>query len=155
MEDQDVDQAYRAYFRVIFAKCTRMTRDRELARDLAQETFTRLWRHRRSIRDSEAALAWIYRTATRLAIDRLRARTEIPDPLEASWNGEGTLESRSSLARLFSRLSTREREALILTRVDGMTQGEAAAAMNISERTLRRVLTRADEKIARHRRGSA
>lgn len=72
MRHDDVESTYQRYYPVIWAKCRRMLRDPAEAQDLAQETFARLWASRDSLHDSEAALGWVYRTATRLAVDRLR-----------------------------------------------------------------------------------
>jgi DNA-directed RNA polymerase specialized sigma24 family protein len=42
---------------------------------VAQEAFARLWRDRGSLSgELRVVTAWLYRTATRLTVDRLRAR---------------------------------------------------------------------------------
>src|SRR5215813_5166610 len=71
-EDQ-VKDAYRRYFPIIVRKSGRMLRDASEAQDLAQETFLRLWRSRLDLRDAAATTAWLYKTCTRLALDRLRS----------------------------------------------------------------------------------
>src|SRR6476660_9181118 len=71
-EDQ-VKEAYRRYFPMIVRKSGRMLRGSSEAQDLAQETFLRLWKSRLDLRDAAATTAWLYRTCTRLALDRLRS----------------------------------------------------------------------------------
>src|SRR2546427_10490010 len=51
-----------------------MLSDLAEADDAAQETFVRLWRARLRDSDPRRLTAWIYRTSTRIAIDRLRKR---------------------------------------------------------------------------------
>src|SRR5438477_9501783 len=83
--DAGVDAVYRRYFPSIREKCKRMLGDSEESRDVAQETFARLWAAQLPLREPNQVVAWIYRTSTRLAIDRLRARRSergIEDALE-------------------------------------------------------------------------
>ena len=64
------DETYRRVFPMILNKCRRMMSDVAEAQDLAQEVFVRLWRSRETIAEPRALTAWLYRTCTRLAIDR-------------------------------------------------------------------------------------
>jgi RNA polymerase sigma-70 factor (ECF subfamily) len=51
-----------------------MTRDTTLAQDLTQETYLRALQRLHQLRDPQAALAWLYRIATSVTLDRLRQR---------------------------------------------------------------------------------
>jgi RNA polymerase sigma-70 factor, ECF subfamily len=51
-----------------------LVKDRADAEDLTQETYARAIAHLEQLRDPQAALAWLYRIATNVALDRLRAR---------------------------------------------------------------------------------
>ncbi|MEL6187487.1 MAG: RNA polymerase sigma factor [Myxococcota bacterium] len=154
MESIDVEEAYRRYFPVIQDKCARMLRDSIEAHDLAQETFTRLWVHRKDLRDAQAVLAWTYRTATRLAVDRLRrnetARAALADCEPAAGGGlplNEQLEARQMLQDIFQRMKRRDLEVLLLSRFDGLTQLEVAELLGISERSVRRTLQRVDAQL--------
>lgn len=59
---------YNRIFRYIMS----MVRDQAEAEDLAQETFLRAFDHRDSLRDDGARIAWLYRIATHVSLDRLR-----------------------------------------------------------------------------------
>src|SRR2546423_906525 len=72
----DVEATYRRYFALIREKCRRMLGDFAEADDVAQETFVRLWRTNLRAGDRRSVLAWIYKTRTPPAIDRLRGRPE-------------------------------------------------------------------------------
>ena len=52
-----------------------IVRDPSEAEDVTQETFVHAWRRVGSLRDPDAALAWLYSIATHVSIDRLRQRT--------------------------------------------------------------------------------
>ncbi len=51
-----------------------MVRDKPLAEELTQDTYARALERIDQLRDPQAALAWLYRIATTVALDRLRQR---------------------------------------------------------------------------------
>jgi RNA polymerase sigma-70 factor (ECF subfamily) len=154
MPEVDVEQLYRRYFPLIREKCARMLRDRAEAQDVAQETFTRLWADRARLRDDAGVASWIYRTSTRLAIDRFRraardgdavlAGDDAPDGIDAAER----LASRQLLARVAALAPDDELEVAVLSRVDGLTHGEIAAVLGRSDRTVRRLLDRLEARLA-------
>jgi RNA polymerase sigma-70 factor (ECF subfamily) len=154
-EDQ-VEEAYRRYFPMIVRKSNRILRDASEAKDLAQETFLRLWRSRLDLRDAAATTAWLYKTCTRLALDRLRSParpTDGSDDLAAAMAcPQATAEDRSHhrrlLGELLDALPADEVEAAVLSRVDGLNHQEIGEVLGISERTVRRLLSRVDVRIA-------
>lgn len=143
MERASIEEAYRLYFPLIRAKFGRTLRDPGAAQDLAQETFLRLWAQREVLRDPEAVVGWVYRTATRLAIDHLRRRR--PELRETADGERPALdEERIDHARALRLLAATLRpevlQALVLHRIDGLTQSEIARVNGTSERTVRRWL---------------
>jgi RNA polymerase sigma-70 factor (ECF subfamily) len=64
----------RRYERPIFALLFRMVRDRELAEDLAQETFIKALNAIESYRPEFKFSSWIFKIANNAAIDHLRRR---------------------------------------------------------------------------------
>lgn len=156
MADLDVEQAYRRYFPVIREKCSRMLRDPAEAQDVAQETFTRLWSERGSLRAPDGVASWIYRTSTRLAIDRYRqaARTGEGEPDDAAGPETSTDPSRQAqtrqlLARLSARVPPRELEVAVLSRLDGLNHQEIGVVLGMSDRSVRRLLRRFEEHLGR------
>lgn len=131
------------------------------ADDVAQETFVRLWQAGLAGEDARRVLAWIYRTGTRLAVDRLRQRSRIgaKDEEAASLAQLGSLArgdddalaSRRALEVLARQLPADELEFALLSRIDGLTQAEIAEVSGTSERTVRRSLRRLEERVARLR----
>jgi RNA polymerase sigma-70 factor (ECF subfamily) len=150
------DDAYRRIFPLILNKCRRMIHDAAESQDLAQEVFVRLWRSRELIADPRALTAWLYRTCTRLAIDRARSRGRQDVALAAiaaRGDGEGTASpeqqsaSRRALAQVATQTPVRELEVAVLSRVDGLGHAEIADVVGASERTIRRLLVRFDERL--------
>ena len=151
----DAEATYQRYFPVIRAKCRRMLFNDDDAQDVAQESFERLCRQQRTLPSPEAVLAWLYRTATRIAIDRLRRR-DVEALIAMLPHGDvgddidECVTRRDLVRRLHATLEKDELEALILTRVDGLTHIEAALVMQLkSDRDVRRVLERAKASLAR------
>lgn len=141
---------YRRWYPVIHGKCARMLRDPAEADDVAQEAFLRFWQKGLSDRDTEVAVAWVYKTATRLAIDRLRRQRTAQDHKRSVKPAPPALTdavaARSTLAELARLVSEPELTAAVLHRMDGMTHAEVAKTMAVSDRTVRRLLTRFDER---------
>jgi RNA polymerase sigma-70 factor (ECF subfamily) len=117
------------------------------ADDAAQETFVRLWRARLCDGDSRRLTAWIYRTSTRIALDRLRkrsARMSMDEALDRlAFVAAGPDEAhdvRRALELASSALPAAEVEIAVLHRLDGLTQAEIAEVAEMSARTVRRFL---------------
>jgi RNA polymerase sigma-70 factor (ECF subfamily) len=61
---------------------------------------------------------------------------------------DARVHTRQLLERLAAKIPAYELELAFLDRVDGLTQPESAEVLGISERTVRRMLTRLDERLA-------
>ena len=153
VSETDVQLAYRRYFPLIREKCRRMLGDVEEAQDVAQETFIKLWSARLQDDDPRRLTSWVYRTCTRLAIDRMRRRRARPeetmDELEGGDAGdwEQRTELRSELQRWARTLPADEVEVAFLSRLDRLTHPEIAEVVGVSERTVRRLLARFDARV--------
>jgi RNA polymerase sigma-70 factor (ECF subfamily) len=86
------DAAYRElirrYERPVFSLIYRMVRDRELAEDLAQETFVKALNAIESYRPEFKFSSWIFKIANNAAIDQLRRRELDTLSLDGSPNAE-------------------------------------------------------------------
>lgn len=155
MADPEIERFFRENFAVIRAKCARML-DGEEASDVAQEAFVRLCESGVVHEQAAARAAWIYRTCTRLAIDRLRRRgrgveTAAGPGSEAAGGAapaDEVLAARQLLAAVAGLVPADELELAVLCRVDGLTQVEAAEVTRRSERSVRRLLARLDGRLA-------
>ncbi|HET7632828.1 MAG TPA: sigma-70 family RNA polymerase sigma factor [Gemmatimonadaceae bacterium] len=64
----------RRYERPVFSLVYRMVRDRELAEDLAQDTFIKVLQHIDRYRPEFKFSSWLFKIANNVAIDHLRRR---------------------------------------------------------------------------------
>lgn len=123
--------------------------DAELAKDIAQDAFMRLWQQRRELDPDRSITAYLYKTALHRTIDELRKREvrarwserarEAPPPTEASDSPLRRLVDRELLQavqRAIDRLPDRRREALTLVHVQDLSYREAAEAMGNAPQTV-------------------
>ncbi|MFN4203414.1 MAG: RNA polymerase sigma factor [Tabrizicola sp.] len=117
--------------------------DRAEAEDVAQETMLRLWKVAPQWRQGETRVTtWAYRVATNLCIDRQRARgrrrptalDDAPEIADAARGPEGRLQEAGRMRALeaaLAELPDRQRQAVVLRHLEGMTNPEIAAIMEI------------------------
>lgn len=66
------EKLYRANIGKVYALCLRMCGQKELAEDLAQESFIRAWQKLDSFRGDSAFSSWLYRLTSNVVIGQLR-----------------------------------------------------------------------------------
>ena len=131
----------------------RFFHDRQKVEDLAQETFFRAFRYRKSYRGKEPIRYWLARIAVRLCYDALRKKKNLKelsvsdinpyaiDELETKLscenrvenaNPETSLITRDLLEIILAQLSEKDRMILILTAVEGLTAKETAGLMGLT-----------------------
>ena len=125
-----------------------MLKDNDEAQDVAQDVFMRLAREDTIAGDVRKVTAWLYRTATHLAIDRLRRRKlDLPEGAISGGDIEALFSSRQQLAALARRVPAEELELVLVQRLDGLTQAEAGEVLQLSERTVRRRLESFEQRL--------
>ncbi len=128
----------------------RLTRgNHALADDLAQETFLEAWRGLGRFRGDSAFSTWLYRIAYSRFLMSARKRKD--DQL-GEWQGETPSGESASLARLdleraLAKLSAPERAALTLCFALGLSNTEAAEALDMPLGTLKSHVLRGREKL--------
>lgn len=152
----DFNLTYRRFFPLLVRKCARTLGDSQEAQDVAQDTFLRLQKAGLSLSDARALSAWLYRTSTRLAIDRLRLRARHTgdhalENLPSGLSPEHSAQVAQLWTGIVRRVPQEELEVALLTHVDGLKQTEIAEVLSIHERSVRRLLAKFDERALRMR----
>jgi RNA polymerase sigma-70 factor, ECF subfamily len=94
---------YDRHAQAVFAAAMRVSRDREIAAEVVQETFLALWNRAELFDPSRGALpAWLLAIARNRAIDRLRAAGRHERAATFSSFGRGEADDRSTLEWLTS-----------------------------------------------------
>ncbi len=148
--------AYLRFAAPVRAKVRRLLGDGAAADDVTQETFLRLWTSGPRVdggQDTRTVMAWLYRTSTRLALDALRRRRhrEVAsldaDTFPCACRVEDALAARTAIVALCRTVPDDELEAVVICRVDGLSQPEAAEVLGVTERPVRRRLDRFDARL--------
>jgi RNA polymerase sigma-70 factor (ECF subfamily) len=152
-----VAQLFDHYSDAIFAYLYRLVGNREVAEELAQESFLRAYNARRRLMQAANQRAWLYRVATNAAFDHLRRgrrfawlpwssldelRAPQPDVADAA-------NQRDALEHAFQALPVDYRAPLLLHCYDGLSVAEVADALGISEGAVKMRLRRAREMFRR------
>jgi len=137
----------------LFRLIGKFFQDRQMVEDLAQETFFRAFRYRKSYRSKVPIKYWLARIAVRLCYDALRKKKALKElsvsdisldavnelEIELSRGNQGEnadpetgLITRDFLEKLLAHLSEKDRMILILTAVEGMTSKETAGLMGLT-----------------------
>ncbi|MBD3788001.1 MAG: RNA polymerase sigma factor [Sphingomonadales bacterium] len=140
-------------FRVAY----RMLGDRAEAEDLAQEAMLRLWRIAPDWRSGEAKVStWLYRVVTNLATDRLRRRRgvgldEAPEVADDRASALERMMDEDRLAALqaaLAQLPARQRQAVVLRHLEGLSNPEIAEAMEIGVEAVESLTARGKRALA-------
>lgn len=137
------DELYRRLTPKLFGYLLRLTHHRERAEDLLQVTYSKIHRARASYLEDAPLLPWVLAIARRAYFDDVRARRSRREDLSA----EGVLpepapqpidDSGNELVdRALAELPEVYREAIVLTKITGLSLAEAAAVVDSTPSALK------------------
>jgi RNA polymerase sigma-70 factor (ECF subfamily) len=166
------DIAYEEYRARIYSFLARLSRSRDIAEDLAEETWLRLVSTGSRLRPDTRLGPWLFTVARNLYYSYCRSRaldesasaglislwpagTPRPSPFEETAARE--LEQR--VERGLAALPAPYREALLLVAIEGLTPSEAAGVCGLAPEAFRQRLSRAraalDRELGSPARGTA
>ena len=147
------------YERALIRVLTRLVHDEELARDLAQETFWRVYNRLDRFDTSRRFGPWLFRVGVNLGLDGLRRHGPPPASSIDGSSSEGRRafdladpdpRVRDELAQevrfVLERLPAAYRAILVLKDIEGFSTAEVAAIVNRREATVRWRLAKAREQ---------
>ena len=164
--DSAFRELIRRYERPVFSLIYRMVRDRELAEDLAQDTFIKVLKHIDRYRPEFKLSSWLFKIANNVAIDHLRRRqlvtvsidgsphAQSPDAVEATRfdiadqqeSALDEMEARelgTSIERAIASLRPEYRSCIMLRHVEGRSYEEIAATLDLPLGTVKTYIHRA------------
>ena len=138
--------------RRVLGLARRMMRNLAEAEDVSQEAFLRVWQKAGEWQPRGARFTtWLYRVVVNLCLDRKRRPTMAPieaagDPADTRPDAEQTLatvQRERQMASALQALPERQRAALVLSYFEGLSNVEAAGALELSVSALESLLVRA------------
>jgi RNA polymerase sigma-70 factor (ECF subfamily) len=162
-EEQAFTQLVEAHSEKIIALAWRMVGARDVAEDIAQEAFIRLFKSLSSFRGESSVGTWLYRTVTRLAIDHLRReqlrrkifffRNNDPDQIDPvelavapSASPHELLQAQQTgdrMQKVLNALPPRQKAIFVLRQMEGLQLKEIAILLGLQEGTVKAHLHRA------------
>ena len=147
---------------MVWRVCWHYTGNREDASDCGQETMVKVWKNLKQYRGECSFESWVYRIAANCCTDLIRKRkkdrSESIEPLaEQGFDPKdetpGTedraiaADEHSRLRACIAELPDEQRDALVLTQLEGRSYEETAALLGVSEGTVKSRVNRAREKL--------
>ena len=135
----------------------RMLSDRTEAEDVAQEAMLRLWRMAPGWQQGEARVAtWLYRVASNLCLDRLRRSRprglgDVAEPEDTTPGAVARMIEADRVLALDKALATlpdRQRQAVMLLHIEGLSNPEIAAVMDIGVEAVESLVARGKKGLA-------
>jgi RNA polymerase sigma-70 factor (ECF subfamily) len=156
------DALFRRWAGPLLRYLERMLRDAGAAEELVQEVFLRVHGARERYEPQARFSTWLYRIATNLALNELRrprrsrVHASLDEPEAPEIAGEAPEAEQRLDARRLSRrvvaglaeLPERQRAALCLAAVEGLSYAEVAGALEISETAVKALVHRARVTLA-------
>ena len=156
------DAVHLAFNRPVFTFLLRLSRRRDVAEDLLEETWLRFVKHAHRLRADSRLGPWLFTVARNLHVSYQRSRAledsataglmtlwpvnpQRSSPFEAAAASE--LERR--IERALAAMSTAYREVLLLVGVAGLDHADAADVCGVTPETLRQRLHRAREALSK------
>jgi RNA polymerase sigma-70 factor, ECF subfamily len=160
----------RRYERPVFSLIYRMVRDRELAEDLAQDTFIKVLNHIDRYRPEFKLSSWLFKIANNVAIDHLRrrqldtvsidgsphaqtadaveaSRFDVVDQQESALDEMEARELGTSIERAIAGLRPEYRSCIMLRHVEGRSYEEIAATLDLPLGTVKTYIHRARHEL--------
>src|SRR6185295_15153344 len=162
------EQIIEHHQRRVITTAWRMLGNSEDARDAAQEVFLRVYKYIRGFRSDQDFAAWLYRIVINVCRDHARIRSrhagfasfEVEQELGSfdSLASTGNIESemiqaqqRAIIEEALNTLSKKERAAIVLRDLEGMSTEKVAEVLGSSQTTVRSQISSARAKIKKYR----
>ena len=156
------------YARAMINFAYRFVRNREMAEELAQEVFLRVYEGASGYEVQARFTAWLYRIATNICLNEIRKPRfrATHEPLENSRlhdygsgaaasqekNGPAILLEQQAVSRAIrqamEQLPDKQRAAFVLNKYEELSYAEVADIMRISEKAVKSLIHRAKETLA-------
>jgi RNA polymerase sigma-70 factor (family 1) len=141
------EQLYRIYSLQIFKKLLRLVKKEEVAKELLQDVFLRIWEKRATIDENKSFRAYLYCIAQNLVTDLFRRAAydrkllqhliagaiELYNPIEDAYN---LRDGNAALQQALNSLSPQRKKVYTLCKMEGKSYEEVSLMLGISTSTI-------------------
>ncbi len=155
-------QLFHRYHASLFRFIVYRVHDEDLAEDIVQETFLRVWNNRSTLDPKKSFFSLIAKIGTNLCYDhfrysevRIRHKDTIPKPEQSHYDDPQKSQELNELQDEINRIVNEQlpekcREIFVLSRIEGLANKEIAAILDLSRRTVENQLYRALKILKKH-----
>ncbi len=152
VQNEDVaafEELMNRHLRPVHAYTYRMCQSVQIAEEIAQETFMRVWTKSQSwIPNRVQFTTWLFQIARNLCIDSFRKRRAVFDPdadITQIPDHSPKIDQTMAIAiqQAVAKLPERQRTAFMLCQIQGWSQAEAAAMMETTPEAIDSLISRA------------
>ena len=136
----EFEEIYNSYNQKIYRLCMSYSNDRDLAKDLTQETFIQVWTNLSKFRNESSIGTWIFRIASNICLRQIeRSKRNITSELPFQIEEKQEESNDAQIAFLYKCISElQETDRLIISLVlEEQPQKEIADILGISEGNIR------------------
>ena len=136
--------------------------DTDIAKDITQETFLRVWEKRESLQPEKSFFSLLARISTNLCYDhfrynevRLRNRDRIPEYGKSHFDNPEEVVQAQAIEKIIRKLVNEKlpqkcRIIFILSRIEGLSNQEISLKLGLSIRTVENQIYRALKILKKH-----
>jgi RNA polymerase sigma-70 factor (ECF subfamily) len=144
------EEIYKKHWQKIFRLCMGYVNDKELAKDLTQETFIVVFKKLPQFRNEAKVSTWLFRIASNIClrqIERKKRYRKYELPIHLSEENKTNIEPKTSfLYKCISELSEMDR-IIISLELEDVKQKQIASIVGISDTNVRVRIHRIKEKL--------
>lgn len=140
-----MEYLYRKYFSIVAKTAFYLTKDREVAEDLSQDIFLKIWNNKSKANTIHNIKAYLISSVKNLALNHIKdvSRYTSSDELEFKYIADPAISTHTEEDRLttlitqyISDLPPKCRLIFTLNRLEGLTNDEIADYLGITKRTV-------------------
>ena len=165
MSNYNFKSIYDEYSQMVYNVSLNYLQNTEDAEDVTQEVFVKIYKNLDQFDGHSSIKTWIYRICINASLDFLKAQKNKKSiifnfsifnnfnvlPVVSDFNHPGVLlENKEGLESLFSKINelpVNQKTALLLKAVEDLSQKEIAEVMNMNEKAVESLLSRARKNL--------
>lgn len=149
------EQLVRRHTPALYAGALRSTGSAELAEEVVQDAWLSAWTHLGGFRAQSTVRTWLVRITTTKALNALRRRAHTVSLETVAEQSGGSVEQEAegrdrarAVRQAVAALPARQREAVVLRDLEGLSYEEVAAALGCSVASVKSALHRGRRALA-------